>query len=445
MSLDPYQIKSLIEAQYHYFECNQPEEAERVVGSLLEPLFSIGRFPELLDILDRAINQLGGDDSPKEFWLFHARSHAALGRYKKALAELESIELLIQDPWQKGMLLLDKGHCLRRLGYNSKAQEIIDGYREAYDIFEQLTARAPDQQTRHVAFDNQAACLFNEGTILQYFLKDYDAAMKKYGEALDIYKKVEDGEGVGNCYKQMGEIHGIKSWAKYKLSLADEYLRRALDIFQENNLPKRRLEALYELARITRDSGDLGKTHALFQEYLEIAQSLGLLREESVAKRHLAELEYLLHKKELSSGKASPSESAGIYRRSIALLEEVVVGLETLESDIWSRRVLANCHYLQGKLWLELEEQDKALESFRKSLNVSEEGALRDRPQEEERDAKRRLLATLRVIQIYLQRGDVGQAQEIASSRQKDLVRLDLGAISPERVGELIKHLEVKE
>lgn len=443
MRLDHQQIDSLIEAQYHYFMCDEPQKAIEAVGELLEPLSSIGRFPELLDILERALNTL--PDADKRLWLFHARSLSALGRHEEALGELESIEIGADDlPELKAAVLIDKGHCLRRMGDGTQAHSMIDYYDKAFKLYKKTlipAAQNTEEQQRYTR--NKAHCLFNIGAVYQYFLRNYEQAMSEYQQALEIYLEVKSIGSVGAAYKQMGEIYGLPGSGRfYNPELALEYFNRALAIFRENDLQVRRLEALYQLGRLSRNRPEQSLT--VFQQYVEVARSLGLLREESIAKRHIAELEYALHKQRMAADPSAllASESEQVYLQCIELLDEAVHGLESIESDIWSRRALANSYYLLGKLWLELNNTRRAAQNFEKSIEVCEEAIFRSRPAEERGDIRRRLKPVSRMLQIYFRADDYEHAHQLVEKYRKDYEALGLNPPTAEDIESVIERLE---
>jgi tetratricopeptide (TPR) repeat protein len=404
VELNKQQINGLIEAQYHYFESREPDKAAQVVEFLMEPMYNVGRYAELLQILEKTINTV--EQLKSEFFIFHARSLSELGRHEQALAEIAVVELEVgDDPEKRAAILIDRANFMRRSGETSRADEIIGYYRQAHDIYAQqiLPHVEGKGEVFRKAQSNMASCLFDEGAILQYFRKNPVAALERYGRALSIFKDVEDADGIGVVYKQMGEIYSAHWFPEtYDQKHAADLFEQALTIFRENYLPRRMLETLYQIGRLFRKpyQASLEK----FREYFEIAKELQLSREQAIAKRHIAELTYLLHKQEVAETfhSISKQEKEARYLSVINLAEEAARVLTVLKFDAWSQRALANCYYLMGRVYLDLGKDREALEHFHNSLNASKDT---DRFSSIE-DTKRRVLAVLRILQIQSSTGD---------------------------------------
>ncbi|SRR6266404_254015 len=440
--LQQQQINDLIEAQYHYFESRRPDDAAEVVKYLMEPLYEIGRYPELLDILERTINEVSVLDP--SFQVVYARTLLQLGRDDEAQAVLDVTGFQIRDnPQLSAAVLIDQANSLRRLGHIVEAGEIIQRYREAYDIYKDLLSTADNELKRRLLWNNQATCFFGEGTIIQYFLEEPGEAMGSYQAALDLYEKVSDGEGIGLVYKQMGEIHGQKQFeAYYNPGRAAELINRALDEFQKLNLQNRRYEALFQLGRIQRTQ--LEASLKLFQECLRIAEGLGLLREQAIANLNIADREFDLHKQRIESDPLSmPDYERDIsYRRIMATLEESAGTLRLLESDEMSRHALAECCYLLACVWIELRSPTQAMLYLQKGLAASEEPVFRGWFKH---DAERRVMIILKMIQIQMQAGNDEESRKLFGQYQADFALLGISYPALDRIGEIIKSLEDRE
>lgn len=420
MGLSKQQINGLIEAQYHYFESREPEKAAEVVGRLMEPMYDVGRYAELLLILEKTINTV--EQVRPDFFIFHARSLSELGRHEQALAEIAVVELEVaDDPERRAAILIDRANFMRRAVETSRravetsqrAEEIIGYYRQAYDIYARLIlpfVKGGGEDYKQ-ALSNMASCIFDEGAILQYFLKRPAEALERYRLALSVFENVGDADGVGVVYKQAGEIYGSRGFPEmYNREIAAPLFEHALSIFRENYLPRRMLETLYQMGRLFRRPYQAALEK--FREYLEIAGELQLSREQAIAKRHIAELTYLLHKEELAERgrpRPEPEQDEQFYISMIGLAEEAARVLRVLEFDAWSRRALANCHYLMGRVYLDLGKTEQGLEQFKRSLEATQ-GAERFAGTE---DVKRRVLARLRIIQVLIQTGGTQQLEQL--------------------------------
>ncbi|MFL6333048.1 MAG: hypothetical protein ACJ754_06850 [Pyrinomonadaceae bacterium] len=403
------QINGLIEAQHHFFESRDPDKAAEVVWRLMEPMYNVGRYAELLLILEKTINAVR--QLEPDFFIFHARSLSELGRHEQALAEIAVVELEVGDnPEKRAAILIDRANFMRRAGEHARADEIISYYRQAYSIYAYLTLPHVERGSEKYekALSNMASCLLDEGAIHQYFLKQPAEALERYAEALSIFKDVEDADGIGVAYKQMGEIYGERAFPEtYDRERAADLFEQALTIFRENYLPRRMLETLYQVGRLFRKPYQTSLNR--FREYLKIAEELQLTREQAIAKRHIAELTYLLHKQALAapdSPTPEREEEAQFYLSVIYFAGDAARVLRVLEFDAWSRRTLANCHYLMGRVYLDLGIDREALAHFLESFDVMKDAEHFGGHE----DARRRVLSALRILQIYARRGERQQS-----------------------------------
>jgi tetratricopeptide (TPR) repeat protein len=440
MRVSRQQIELWLEAQYHYLESEQPGKAADMVDLLMEPLFRVGRYSELLAILEQTLKS---GELSNSYLIFHARSLSALGRHDQALVELNAVEAEVKDqPEWRAAILIDKGNFLRRSDI-SRADEILGAFREAYEIYDyKIIPNAPSETHKRRGLRNKAKALFSEGTILQYFLSDPEEAMERYAHALEIFKDAptRDEDGIAVTYKQIGEIYASKDSGRlYDRELAFKYFEDALKMFREQDSPTRILETIYQLGRISEPE----TATQIFQEYLQIAKGLGLAREEAVAKRHIAKLNVLLFEKATSPDEADTEKiRADVYDSSIALLNDAARTLQLYESDIWSRRTLANCYYTLGELWLKLDSTAKALDYFQKSLHVSNEPIFEDGSRG---DIRRRLRAVLRILQLFYRKAQVDDARGLIAANEDAFFQLKLDYPAEERLDQLIIHLESKE
>jgi tetratricopeptide (TPR) repeat protein len=424
-------INNLIEAQFHYFESGQLEEAEAVVDSLMKPLSSLGRYPELLGILEKTLERV--DDPDDRIYIYQARALMALGRPDDALAILEVVEFKIGDNRElRAAILLDKGASLRRLGEFSRAEEIIKDYLEAYGIYEDLRKDAESEELERMFRENQGTCLFGEGNIYQYFLDDPQTAMARYSEARTVFEEVKSADGIADATKQMGEIYASPQFHEfYSPELADDSLQKALVIYRDINYQKGVLETLYQLGRLHRSDTD--RALELFGEYLALAQSLGLIREAAVAKRHVAELQFqiLLHSPETVDAESR-------YFPIIQLLDEAIRILRLFQFDAWSQRALMNCYYQLGDIGSHLGNEEKALESFQEGLQVGHNRVFESR---KKGDVVRRVRLLLKVAQTLFKKDRSLEAQKLLADHAKDFEQLELSTPSREQVQELITRL----
>jgi tetratricopeptide (TPR) repeat protein len=333
-----------------------------------------------------------------------------------------------------------------------RAEENIDYKRQAYNNYARLLPRVEAEGEDYKrALSNMASCIFDEGAIRQYFLKRPAEALESYGYALSIFADVGDADGIGVVYKQAGEIFGWRDFPEfYDPERSAFFFERALSIFRENYLPRRMLETLYQIGRLFRRPYRAALEK--FQEYLKIAGELQLSREQAIAKRHIAELTYLLHKEELAErGRPGPEQEEQFYTSVIGLAEEAARVLRVLAFDAWSRRALANCHYLMGRVYLDLGRAGQGLEQFKRSLEATQD-AERFAGTE---DVKRRALARLRIIQVLVQTGGTERLEQLylyfedMRGMASDFNRLDinLAALTEDtrRLDRLIGQLEAEE
>jgi tetratricopeptide (TPR) repeat protein len=432
MRLNPEKINSLIEAQYHYFESGEVDHAAEVVEMLMKPLYALGRFPELLGLIEKTLGQVEEPDD--RFYIYQARALLALGRPDEALSILELVQYEIgRDRELKAAILLDKGTSLRRLGEFSRAGEIIEDYQEAYGIYEDLQKAGESEELKKLFRENQGTCLFGEGNIYQYFLDDPNSAMEQYGQARTIFDEVKSADGIADATKQMGEIYASPQFRGfYSPEMADDSLQKALAIYRENNYQKGVLETLYQLGRLHRAESD--RALELFGEYLYLARSLGLIREEAVAKRHIAELRLELARRKREAQMEVAPDLVAIN----ALLQEAISVLHLFKFDAWSQRALMNCYYVLGELWSLVGNYENALESFQTGLKVAHAPVFDSR---KKGDVRRRIRLLLKVVQILFRMDRGLEAETLITAHADDFKQLEIHTPSREQVQELITRL----
>jgi tetratricopeptide (TPR) repeat protein len=399
------QIDDLVEAHYHFWESRRLDEAAEVMQILAEPLLDSGRYADLLHMLEQVLDSMDPPDS--RLAVFHARALLSLGRHEEALAELEYLEFAVKnDPALHAAVLIDKSTAMRRLGYTLDSIEIIKNYRTAFEIFTKLTLQEKDTHERLVYRENQAACLVDEAAIYLYFLGNPLESREKYLAALKIYEDVGSKEGTGLVHKQLGEIYGFKRYGQfYNPVVAEEHFYRALSEFKELKSRTRLLETLYQLAKVHRE--DLERSLGLFQECHQLASDLGLLREEAITSVRVVEIQVMMHERSHGSG-LSP-EHTRFYFGIMEVLERSSQVLQNWAPDTWSRRVLADSYYLQGRLWLKMKAPEEAENRFRASLEI----CLPTMKRNISDDRDRRMKAVLRLMEIQL-----------IKNRPEDLARL---------------------
>ncbi len=428
MRLNPEKINSLIEAQYHYFESGQLENAATVVDRLMSPLYELGRYPELLNLVEKTIENVEEPDN--RFHIYHARALMALGRPDEALSILELLQYEIdQDQELKAAVLIDKGNSLRRLGQFSRAEEIIEDYQEAFGIYGELLKEVESDDVKKLFRENQGTCLFGEGNIYQYFLEDPNSAMEEYQEARAVFEEVKSSDGFADATKQMGEIYASPQFRKfYSPERANEFFSHALATHRENNYQKGVLETLYQLGRLHRSEAVAALK--FFEEYLELAKTLGLIREQAIAKRHVAEVRFEIEIQKLSNDMDLDPVSR--------LLNESIPVLRLFTYDIWSQRALVNCHYLLGEISMVLGDDKAALQAFEDAARLSSETIFESR---QAGDVRRRVRSVLKIADILFRNDRSFEAEVILAEHANDFVQLELGTPSREQIHELITRL----
>jgi tetratricopeptide (TPR) repeat protein len=315
------------------------------------------------------------------------------------------------------------------LGESSRAKEIIDDYQQAFGIYGDLLKAEQSEDEKIMFRENQGTCLFGEGNIYQYFLDDPNRAMEEYEEARKIFEEVKSSDGIAETTKQMGEIYASPQFPSfYSRERADEFLRRALATHREQGYQKGVLETLYQLGRLHRAEPD--QSLKLFDEYLELARSLGLIREQAIAKRHVADIQFEIeiHK---------PHEEVNL-EPVIQLITEAITVLRLFEYDIWSQRTLVNCHQLLGEILRFLGNDIDALSAFREALLLSNDLTVEDRPVG---DVRRRARSVLMIADILFRNDRHGEAEALLEEYAIDFKQLELPIPSRYEVHELITRL----
>jgi predicted ATPase/DNA-binding SARP family transcriptional activator len=235
----------------------------------------------------------------------HANLRAAL-RWAASAGELElEVRLAVAARWWWAV----QGH-------------LSEGRRFFEDAFEHTTGRAGELRARALV----------QGAIFPFRQGDTDVAAAWLQESLDLYRELDDEEGVARAVAELGGI----AIAEGQLERAASLYAEAVPLFRSQGHSSRVAASLGNLGTIAHMQRDYATAVDYYREAIELARTTGDIDGAAVNLHNLARSELALGRAE--PGREALSESLAIarrlgYREVIAYCLGGLAELAMLESD----------------------------------------------------------------------------------------------------------------
>ena len=175
-----------------------------------------------------------------------------------------------------------------------------------FDLAMENCVKAYSHYERLKLYAKQGKVKYTIGTIF-FYLSDFDVALKSYNDAFKHYKKAKDSVGIADALNGIGSVY----YSIGKNEKAIEYLNQCVDACKK--------EKSYNILQKALDG--LGNAHANLKQ----------------------------------------------YKRALAALSEC---LEVIDKHTKNNHVKSYALFGVGKIYLEQKKFDKAIESFKKSLEI---------------------------------------------------------------------------
>lgn len=290
---------------------------------------------------------------------------SALFFYEKANKITDKV---LSEEADNVFILKQKARAIRYIGIvhlsSGKLEKANDLFNEAMNIYEKTN----DQE-------GVSQCLINIGSYYR-IIGDYNTAIEFMNKALKKYEGLKSNEGISNCYSNIGVI--LKEQGDF--SEAKEYYDKAVSFFIESG-DKRGLSACYNnIAGLFTDEGKYEDALDFYFKALKLKEELNDKRGIASAYIGIGNIQYL---------QASYEKAIEYYENSMKIYEEI--------GDKYSTSIcIANI----GNIFYEKGEYEKAVSYFQKTLNISYEL----------NDIRGELYANNNIGNVLMEQGDLHQA-----------------------------------
>ena len=434
-TLDTERINNYLEARYHFRERADDRSraaAQRYAEELFQPLMDQGRLSELKALIQQSDPDFS-DEIQVEF--FSAELDGLLGKYQDALDALDLLYPRVEDgSFEQGSVVNEIGVILKERSDPRDSVLMLEKFEQAHKIFANIIRTSEDEAQRARSLQNQAVCTYNRGLVYQYFLRGhtpaefneaYAKAREFYQGALRIYETLTepDEQGAAMVFSQLGELLADTRFVENDPGLAEEYLRKSVQIAERISKPRVEAHSAYQLARFLRRRGDSRAARVLFRQSAEIAERIGLQAERAIAEVQIAEIDFKdkqYDRKMLDAALSRNEETLGFY------------------DDYHSIRVQSDAYFLHGLLHLAQANQDRASECFENSRSIMMPiESISQSPA----DAKRIARGTLFLAQIALDREGAEAARNVIVEMQEHFEKIGHKLRENESVGDFIAEI----
>jgi len=325
-----------LKARNYYFQAENWESANEIVGKTLEVLIRWGYIGLAMDLLNESIRTTSGDAKTDVQYVL-AKIYHLLGDLSTALKKYNNVRAKYEESGNNlgitvvlqaiGMILEDQGNY----------EEALEKYDQALKIAEKLGDKSRIAYSLHLIGN------------IRYLQGNYKDALEKYNQSLKIKEELGDKRGIANSLGQLGNIHREQG----NCEEAVEKYNQALKMFEELIDKSGIAITLHQIGMIHQKQGNCEEAVEKYNQSLKIKEELG---DKSGIAKTLHQLG-MIHRDQ------------GNYKEA---LEKYNQSLKTKE-DLWDKRGIAltlhqigNVHYLQGNY-------EETLEKYKQSMKIKEE------------------------------------------------------------------------
>ncbi len=194
-----------------------------------------------------------------------------------------------------------------------------------------------------------AKCLYQLG-YMETLQGKYGIAVEHLQEAMILYQELEKKSGIVSCYMVLGDLEGDKG----DLKNAKRHYEKALLISRESGNKSGAAASLWRLGYIGVEQGLYQKAREFFEESLEIFRVLSDISNIAYCLRCIGEVE--IYEGNFTKAKNHLIQSEELYRKR----EEYKLGI-------------GDCLFLYGLIYFLQKDYEKAMDLFKKALNIFRE------------------------------------------------------------------------
>jgi tetratricopeptide (TPR) repeat protein/CHAT domain-containing protein len=325
-----------LRARDYYFQAEDWESANKIVGKTLEVLIRWGYIGLAMDLLNESIRTTSGDAKTDAQYVL-AKIYHLLGDLSTALKKCNNVRAKYEESGNNlgitvvlqaiGMILEDQGNY----------EEALEKYDQALKIAEKLGDKSRIAYSLHLIGN------------IRYLQGNYKDALEKYNQSLKIKEELGDKRGIANSLGQLGNIHREQG----NCEEAFEKYNQALKMFEELIDKSGIAITLHQIGMIHQKQGNCEEAVEKYNQSLKIKEELG---DKSGIAKTLHQLG-MIH------------QDQGNYKEA---LEKYNQSLKTKE-ELWDKRGIAltlrqigNVYYLQGNY-------EETLGKYKQSLKIKEE------------------------------------------------------------------------
>ncbi len=251
--------------------------------------------------------------------------------YEKFVQEEKESPDKVKSNLVKG--LNQAGYCFSRGGQYKKA---VKKFGKALSIARKL-------KKKEIA----AACLIRIGNFYK-FLGRYDVAIKYFKDALDIFREQEQEDKVANILNHIGNTYN--SWEQYDTAV--EYLKEALEIDEKLSRDDKVAIDIESIGKVYETRGRFNKAIEYYEKALSIDRRLNLEERIAVGLHNIGNI----------------NKAWEQYDTAIKYYEESL----DIYKNLWKEDNIVFCHGLIeiGDICVTTGQYEKAIKNFNEALDI---------------------------------------------------------------------------
>lgn len=181
-----------------------------------------------------------------------------LGNYKQALAEYTAV-LAIEEKDKNKDGIIDANN---RIGKVYLEQEKTNKAIQHYEKLEEIAEESKDEKTKADIYNNISRAYSKQNRI--------DDALKAKQKSLDLNIKLDDKDALAKEYVDVGNLYLEQKSSANALS----FIEKGIQLSEESGDLMKKADGLKALSKAYKESGNINKSMALYEEYLSLKDSI---------------------------------------------------------------------------------------------------------------------------------------------------------------------------
>lgn len=330
-----------------------------------------------LDDAEKIYVQLGLGDPLATVWYTRARVLAAKGYYAKALDLYnKSAEVFFRSS--------NKRELLQVLANRSLALTNLSRHEEALRDLDRAEELVGEDRFHRISAD-----LMNARGMVYARTQDNPRAVECYTRALEMYRQVENRQGMAAALNNLGHVHEAKS----EYSDAQQKYSAALELAKKTGNPVLESVTVNNLANVNLRRGNYSQALKLYNGALDVAQRLQMKlleaeRLNNIGAAHMAladypeALDYFSRSLELSRSIGAPEAQAWALHNLANISKEMgdlreALGYSAtavqLAKDTGNRWLQATSTLRRGNIYERCGVFPKAIQAYQEAARIQEE------------------------------------------------------------------------